>query len=406
MNLLKNYSIAREIYAHYGVDTDKALARMNEIPISIHCWQIDDLTGFEDFDAVLSGGIAATGNAPGKPRSKEEYFDQLDRALSCIPGRKKVSVHSIYLDDLGRKVPRNEIQPENYAIWVDYAKKHGFGLDFNSTCFSHPNASDNLTLSHPDQGIRNFWIEHAKACRKVGEYFGRELGEVCITNHWMPDGYKDLTVDKTGAQARLAESLDEVFAEPIDRCYNIDSLESKLFGLGVESFTVGSHEFYMNYVSSRQNAIICMDAGHFHPTESVAAKIPAFLTFGQELMLHVSRPVRWDSDHVVIVDEETLSIMQEIARADAFDKVHIGLDFFDGSIDRVSATIIGGRAAKKCLLMALLEPHEIIAQAEHCGDFARRLAAIESSKSLPFGLIWDMYCEQCGVPGEDWFEQF
>ena len=314
-------------------------------------------------------------------------------------------MHAVYLENFGKKVDRNEIQPENYAIWVDYARKKGLGLDFNSTCFSHPMAADNLTLSHPDRAVREFWIEHVKACRRVGEYFGRELGEVCVTNHWMPDGYKDLTVDKIGPRLRLAESLDEALKEPIDRRYNIDSLESKLFGLGLESYTVGSHEFYMNYVSSRKNAIVCMDAGHFHPTESVAAKIPSFLAFGQELMLHVSRPVRWDSDHAVIVDEETLAIMQEIARGDGFDKVHIGLDFFDASIDRVAATAIGARAAKKCLLMALLEPRKLMAEAERNGNFAKRLASIEAAKMLPFGLVWEMYCEKNNVPGESWFRQ-
>lgn len=405
MDCYENYKIAREIYASYGVDTDAALKKMDEIPISVHCWEIDDLTGFEDFDAKLTGGITATGNAPGKPRSKEEYFRQLDRAIDLVPGRKKIAVHAVYLENFGKKVDRNEIQPENYAIWVDYARKKGLGLDFNSTCFSHPMAADNLTLSHPDRAVREFWIEHVKACRRVGEYFGRELGEVCVTNHWMPDGYKDLTVDKIGPRLRLAESLDEALKEPIDRRYNIDSLESKLFGLGLESYTVGSHEFYMNYVSSRKNAIVCMDAGHFHPTESVAAKIPSFLAFGQELMLHVSRPVRWDSDHAVIVDEETLAIMQEIARGDGFDKVHIGLDFFDASIDRVAATAIGARAAKKCLLMALLEPRKLMAEAERNGNFAKRLASIEAAKMLPFGLVWEMYCEKNNVPGESWFRQ-
>ena len=403
MEYERNYEIARETYARYGVDTEAVLEKMERIPVSIHCWQIDDLTGFEDFSAVLSGGIAATGNAPGKPKSKEEYFRNFDRALSYIPGRKKASVHAVYLENFGRKIERNEIKPENYAIWVDYAKKRGIGLDFNSTCFSHPMASDNLTLSHPDRAVREFWIEHAKACRRVGEYFGREMGEVCVTNHWMPDGFKDLTADKVGPRMRMAQSLDEIFAEKIDARYNIDSLESKLFGLGLESYTVGSHEFYMNYVSSRRNSIICMDAGHFHPTESVAAKIPSFLAFGQELMLHVSRPVRWDSDHVVIVDEETVAIMTEIARADAFDRVHIGLDFFDASIDRVAATIIGGRAAKKSILIALLEPYGIIRRAEEKGELAKRLAAVELSKSLPFGYVWDEYCRRCGVPGDDWF---
>lgn len=404
MNVTKNYEVAKEVFAQYGVDTDAVLEKMDEIPVSVHCWEIDDLTGFEDFNAVLTGGLSATGKAEGKPKSKKEYFDNLEKALSLIPGKKKIAVHATYLEDFGKKIPRNEIRPENYAIWVDFARNRQVGLDFNSTCFSHPMAADNLTLSHPDPNVREFWIEHAIACRKVGEYFGREMGQVCVTNHWMPDGYKDMVADKVTPRLRMAESLDKVFAEKIDRKYNIDSLESKLFGLGLESYTVGSHEFYMNYVMSRKNAIICLDAGHFHPTESVAAKIPSFLAFDQELMLHISRGVRWDSDHVVILDDETLAIMQEIARADAFEKVHIGLDFFDASINRVAATAIGGRSAKKSLLMALLEPYEAVVKAEAEGDFTKRLALLERNKMLPYGLVWNMYCERCGVPNDSWLE--
>ena len=334
----ENYQMAKELYAQMGVDTDQVLKTLSEVPISVHCWQIDDLTGFENPNAVLSGGIAAIGNAPGKPESKEEFIEQLDQALDMIPGNTKLALHAVYLDTQGKKVARNEILPEHFAGWVDYAKKRGIGLDFNPTYFSHPMSDSGFTLASSDEGVRNFWIEHGKRCRKIGEYFGKELGQPCITNHWIGDGYKDHTIDKVAPRMRLKDSLDQIFAVPIDWKYNIDSVESKLFGLGSEAYVPGSHEFYTNYVMTQKNCILCMDAGHFHPTETVSAKISSYLVFGQELMLHVSRPVRWDSDHVVMLDDETKAIMQEIVRYQALDKVHIGLDFFDASINRVAAT--------------------------------------------------------------------
>ena len=398
----KFYETAREIYASWGVDTEAAMRRMDEIPVSINCWELDDLTGFEDFDARLTGGIAATGNAPGKPRSVEEYFTALNRMLSLVPGAKHLALHSVYPLTDGKKIPRNELKPEHFAGWVDYAKEKGIGLDFNPTYFSHPMLKDGWTLASPEKEVRDFWVEHGIACRKIGAYFGRELGETCVTNHWIPDGSKDTRIDTLGPRERLRESLDRIFAEPIDRKYNIDSVESKLFGLGCESYTVGSHEFYTNYVLSTGKAIICMDTGHFHPTESIAAKLSAYFAFGQEIMTHLSRPVRWDSDHVCTVTDEITAIMQEIKRADAFDRVHLGLDYFDASIDRISASVIGARSAKKAILMALLEPTELLLRAEAEGDNTRRLALLEEFKLLPAGIVFDEYCERHGVPGADW----
>ncbi len=394
----RNYDIARECFAEYGVDTDAVLRQMEKIPISVHCWQIDDLTGFEDFQAKLTGGIAATGNMGGKPKSQTEYFRQLDKALKLIPGKLKVAAHAVYLDCEEEKADRNQIEPKHFVRWTEFAKERQMGLDFNPTYFSHKNSEDGFTLSSGDPSIREFWIEHGKRCRRIGEYFGKETGTLCITNHWIPDGYKDITVDKLSPRQRLRESLDAIFKEKLDDAYCKDSLESKLFGLGSESYVTGSHEFYTNYCTETKNAMLCMDAGHFHPTESVAAKISSYIVFGQELMLHVSRPVRWDSDHVVIVDEETMAIMEEIVRCDALERVHIGLDFFDASIRRDKATAIGGRAAKTALLKALLQPADLLRQAEYTGDYTKRLALLEEIKLLPYGFVWEMFCEQNNCP--------
>ena len=317
------------------------------------------MTGFEDFDAVLSGGIQATGNAPGKPKSKEEYVDHLNKAFSMIPGASKLALHAIYPVSQD-KVERNSIKPEHFKFWVDYAKEKNIGLDFNPTYFSHPMAESGLTLTSPDKSVRDYWIEHGIASRKIGEYFGKELGQTCVTNHWIGDGSKDNRIDKVSPRKLLIDSLDKIFAEKIDKKYNLDSVESKLFGLGVESYTPGSHEFYTNYVMLKDNCIICMDAGHFHPTEVISDKLSSYLAFDKKVMLHVSRPVRWDSDHVVMFDDETKAIMQEIVRYDALDRVHIGTDYFDASINRIAATVIGARNAKKALLYALLQPNKAL----------------------------------------------
>ena len=403
-NIEKNYQIAKEIYAEAGIDADAALGTLRKTPISVHCWQIDDVTGFENFESVLTGGIAATGNAPGKPKTKAEFMSNLDRALNLIPGATKLSLHAIYLDNGGADVDRDAIEPSHFGFWVDYAKKRNIGLDFNPTYFSHPLSDSGLTLASGDANIRGFWIEHGKRCRAIGAYFGKELGRPCVTNHWIIDGYKDFTVDKLAPRERLIASLDEIFAEPVDRSCNIDAVESKLFGLGSESYVVGSHEFYTNYVANRKNCIICLDAGHFHPTEAVSAKISSYLAFGQEVMLHVSRPVRWDSDHVVALDDETRAIMQEIVNCGGLGRVYIGLDFFDASINRIAALAIGARNARKALLAALLSPVEALRDAEAAGDLTRRLALLEEAKTLPLGFAWDYFCESEGKPGSNWFE--
>ena len=400
-HILRNYEIAKEIYGEYGVDCDEAIRIARETPLSVHCWQIDDLTGFENFDAVLSGGIAATGNAAGKPKSKKEYFQNLDEALRYIPGELKLALHAVYLD-CDTQVARNALEPCHFAKWVDYAKEKKIGLDFNPTYFSHEKAAEGFTLSSADESIRGYWIEHGKRCREIGAYFGKELGKRCVTNHWIPDGYKDTTADKLSPRLRLKDSLDQMFQKKLDNAYHVDSVEGKLFGLGSESYVVGSHDFYSNYVQERNNCILCMDAGHYHPTESIGQKISAYLAFDRELMLHISRPVRWDSDHVVTFDEATKEIMGEVVRCNGLKKVNIGLDFFDASINRIAATVIGARNCRKALLYALTEPNERIIAAEAEGNLTKRLALQEDAKTLPFGFVWDMLCEQENVAASDW----
>ncbi|MCA9913661.1 MAG: L-rhamnose isomerase, partial [Anaerolineae bacterium] len=346
------YDIAKERYAALGVDVEAALKKLTTIPISLHCWQGDDVVGFEDPDRGLSGGIMATGNYPGKARTVAELRSDLDKAYSLIPGTHRLNLHAIYLD-ADHKVERNEILPEHFASWVDWAKANQHGIDFNPTCFSHPLADDGFTLAHPDKAVRDFWIEHCIASREIGDYFGRELGTPAVTNVWIPDGYKDIPVDRFAPRQRLQESLDSVFAKSLE--HNLDAVESKLFGLGSESYVVGSHEFYLGYATARQT-LLCLDAGHFHPTEVISDKISSVMLYVPELLLHVSRPVRWDSDHVVTLTDELQAIMQQLVRNNFLDRTHIGLDFFDASINRVAAWTIGTRNAIRALLMALLEP--------------------------------------------------
>ena len=403
-NIERNYQIAKEIYADHGVDTDSVIRQLNEIPASMHCWQIDDLSGFENPDRGLSGGIQATGNDPSKAHGKSEFMENLTKALSLVPGKNKVAIHAIYLDNFGKLVDRDAITPKHFEFWVDYAKEHHIGLDFNPTYFSHDKADSNFTLSSYDKTIRDFWIEHGKRCRKISEYFGRELNQVCMDNHWIPDGYKDYTIDKLRHRELLMESMDEILKEQIDRNYTIDSFESKLFGLGLESYTVGSHEFYSNYAAIKNNCIVCMDMGHFHPTEVVSAKLSSYLVFGRQVQLHVSRPVRWDSDHVVTLDDELKEVMLEIKRQNAFEKVHISTDYFDGSINRIVAQALGARNVKRAMLYALLEPTGQLKEYEEKDDLVRRLAYSEEQKNLPFGLVWDYFCEMNQVPGSDWME--
>jgi L-rhamnose isomerase len=391
------YALAKERYAMLGVDADQALDTLAQIPISLHCWQGDDVGGFENPDAELGGGIAATGNYPGKARNADELRSDLDKAYSLIPGTHRLNLHAIYAETGDQKVERNELRPEHFSRWIDWAKANNHGIDFNPTCFSHPKANDGFTLSSYDEGIRNFWIEHCIACRKIGEHIGHELGTPCVTNIWIPDGYKDIPVDRKAPRMLLKDSLDKILAEKIDPKYNLDAVESKLFGIGSESYVVGSHEFYLGYAIAN-NILLCLDSGHFHPTEVISDKLSSVLMFVDELLLHVSRGVRWDSDHVVILSDELQAISQEIVRGDFLYRVHIGLDFFDASINRVAAWVIGTRNALRALLMALLEPNDQLRELEVSGDYTKRLALLEELKGLPFGAVWDYFCLQQGVP--------
>jgi len=395
------YEPARQRYAELGVDTDQAIERLSKIPISLHCWQGDDVGGFENPDTGLDGGIAVTGSYPGKARTPDQLRADLDKTLSLIPGKHRLNLHAIYLDT-DRKIERNALEPEHFTSWVQWAKANGMGMDFNGTYFSHPKADSGFTLSSADEGVRQFWIEHGICCRKIGAYMGKELGTPCVTNVWIPDGFKDIPIDRLGPRQRLADSLDQIFAEKLDPKVHLDAVESKLFGIGAESYTVGSHEFYLGYATSRQT-LLCLDAGHYHPTEVISEKISSVLMFVPELLLHVSRPVRWDSDHVVILDDELRAITQQLVRNDFLSRTHIGLDFFDASINRIAAWVIGTRCMIKALLIALLEPTEKLRQAEAEGDFTSRLALLEEAKTLPYGAIWDYYCTKFDVPaGENW----
>jgi L-rhamnose isomerase len=400
------YEIAKECYAEIGVNSDEAMEKLRKIAISLHCWQGDDVGGFETAGAELSGGgIQATGNYPGKARTIGELRNDIEKALSLIPGRHRLNLHACYLDNGGKFVDRNEITIEHFQSWIDWAKANKLGMYFNPTYFSHEKAADGFTLSHADKAIRDFWIEHGIACRKIGAEMGKQLGSATVTNVWIPDGYKDIPVDRLTPRERLANSLDKIFAEKIDPAIHLDAVESKLFGIGAESYTVGSHEFYLGYAVSRQK-LLCLDAGHFHPTEVISDKISSVLMFVPELLLHVSRPVRWDSDHVVILNDELCAIAQELIRSDKIDKVHIGLDFFDASINRVAAWVIGTRCMIKALLIALLEPIKSLREMEAGGDFTARLATLEEIKTMPFGAVWDYYCMKNNVPAElDWLKE-
>ncbi len=394
--IVQAYALATERYAALGVDTSLALRRLAGITISLHCWQGDDVGGFEDPDRGLSGGIMATGNYPGKARTADQLRQDYDQTFRLIPGRHRVNLHAIYLE-ADRPVPRNEIRPAHFARWADWARANQHGVDFNPTCFSHPLADDGFTLSHPDEGIRRFWIEHCIACREIGAYFGQTLGSPTVTNIWIPDGYKDTPVDRVGPRRRLRDALDQVLASSLDPAHNRDAVESKLFGLGSESYVVGSHEFYLGYAIQKQ-ILLCLDAGHFHPTESIADKISSVLLFVPEVLLHVSRGVRWDSDHVVTLNDDLQAIMQQVVRGGFLDRVHIGLDFFDASINRLAAWTIGARNALRGLLLALLEPGEHLRDLERSGDYTGRLALLEELKGLPFGAVWDYYCHTQDVP--------
>ncbi|WP_042462325.1 L-rhamnose isomerase [Neobacillus dielmonensis] len=405
MSVKENYELAKQAYAKWGINVDEVLETLKKVPISIHCWQGDDIGGFEVNQHELSGGIDVTGNYPGKATTPEQLRADLEKALSLIPGKHRVNLHAIYAETNGEVVERDQLEPKHFENWVNWAKENGLGLDFNPTLFSHPKSADGLTLSHPDEEIREFWINHCIVSRKIGEYFGRELGTPALTNIWIPDGYKDVPSDRLTPRKRLKDSLDKIFSVDVDEKYNLDAVESKVFGIGSESYVVGSHEFYLNY-AMKNNKLCLLDTGHYHPTETVSNKISSMLLFSEKLALHVSRPVRWDSDHVVILDDELKEIALEIVRNDALDRVLIGLDFFDASINRVAAWTIGTRNMIKALLNAMLVPNEQLKQLQEEGNFTERLALMEEFKTYPFGAVWDYYCEQMGVPvKESWLEE-
>jgi len=396
------YQNASERYAAYGVDTGKVLERLAAIPVSLHCWQGDDVGGFEGIAALDGGGIQATGNYPGKARTADELRSDAEKALSLIPGRHRFNLHAMYAETGGKAVDRDALLPAHFSGWIDWAKAQGLGMDFNPTCFGHPKADSGFTLSHQDDGIRQFWVDHCIACRQIAEAMGRALGTPAVTNVWIPDGFKDVPVDRKAPRERLKASLDAIFAEPTDPACNLDAIECKLFGIGSESYVVGSHEFYLGYAIQNQK-LLCLDAGHFHPTEVISDKIASVLLYVPEILLHVSRGVRWDSDHVVILSDELRAIAEEIVRHDFLNRVHIGLDFFDASINRIAAWVTGTRAMIKALLIALLEPVALLRGLEAEGDYTARLALLEELKTLPFAAVWDRYCLQQGVPvGAAW----
>ena len=400
---MERFESAKERYARFGVDVEAALKAAASKPISIHCWQGDDVTGFDQRDGGASGGIQTTGNYPGRARTFEELKADFNKAASLIPGKKRINLHACYaVFGPGEWVDRDRIEYRHFAPWVEFARENGYGIDFNPTCFSHPMVKDGLTLSSPDESVRRFWIDHCKATRRIANEIGAQLNDKVLNNVWIPDGLKDVPADRLGPRQRLKAALDEIFAEPLPNV--IDCVESKVFGIGLESYTVGSNEFYMSYAASHPGVYNLLDNGHYHPTEVVSDKIPALLCFFDKIPLHVTRSVRWDSDHVVILEDELKEIMKEIVRNDALDKVLIGLDFFDASINRVAAWVVGTRNAQKALLWALLQPHDRLKALQDRSEFTEKLVLMEECKTLPFGDIWEEYCRREGVPAtESWY---
>ena len=402
----KAYQLAKEEYAALGINTDEVLKKMNDVAISLHCWQTDDVGGFETPDATLSGGgIQATGNYPGKATSIAEMRTDLEKVLSLLPGKQRLNLHAIYGDFGGELVDRDQIEVKHFQSWIDWCKAQGIGMDFNATCFSHPKAEDGFTLASKNEENRKFWVEHVKRCRAIAAEAGKQLGTPCVHNTWIPDGTKDTPIDRNGYRTILKKSLDEAMAVDYPKAYMKDAVESKLFGIGAESMTVGSHDFYLGY-AIKNNKLICLDNGHFHPTEQVGDKISAVLQFVDEILLHVTRPVRWDSDHVVTLNDDVQLIAAEIVRNNFLNRVNIGLDFFDASINRIGAYVVGTRAAQKAFLLAMLEPTATLLKYEENGQNFERLALLEEMKSKPFGAVWDYYCLQEGVPaGEDYIAE-
>lgn len=401
------YELARDRYTALGVDVEAALARLSAVRVSLHCWQGDDVGGFEPSgDGSPGGGLAVTGNYPGKARTPDELRADLGKALSLLPGTHRVNLHASYAETNGAKVDRDALEPAHFANWIDWAKGRELGLDFNPTYFAHPLAADGWTLAHADDEVRQFWVRHGQACRRIGAAMGSALGSACVTNVWIPDGFKDSPIDRFAPRRRLRDSLDAIFAEPLDAGDVVDAVEPKLFGIGSESYVAGSHEFYLGYCAGRRGVAMTLDAGHYHPTESIADKLSAVLLSVDQVLLHVSRGVRWDSDHVVTLDDPTLAIAHELVRNDLLSRVHLGLDYFDASINRVAAWVVGGRNLLKALLIAMLEPNATLREAEQAGDYTTRLAVTEECKSLPFGAVWDEHCARAGVPvGTEWLAE-
>lgn len=385
------YAIAQERYGELGVDTSQALETLAKIPLSLHCWQGDDVAGFENAGNELGAGLAVTGNYPGKARNADELRRDLDEAYNLLPGTHRLNLHAIYAETGGKKVERTELRPEHFSRWLDWAKANRHGLDYNPTLFAHPKAADGFTLASRDEGIRRFWIEHCIGSRKIGEYFGRELGTPCITNIWIPDGIKDTPADRKTPRLLLKQSLDSILADRLDPRWNLDAIEGKLFGIGSESYVVGSHEFYLGYAITHQ-LLLTMDTGHYHPTELVSDKLSAVLTFVDQVLLHISRGVRWDSDHIVIFSDELQAIAQEIVRGEYLSRVHIGLDYFDASVNRIAAWVIGARSVQRALLGALLEPTTELQRLEGATDYTARMVLLERIKLMPLGAVWDYFC--------------
>ena len=402
---MKNYESAKVEYAKYGVDTEKAIELLSKVPVSLHCWQGDDVTGF-DTKAALSGGIQTTGNYPGKATTPAELMQDMEKAFELIPGAKKLNLHACYaIIPEGDNAGRDSIEPKHFAPWVEFAKKHGMGIDFNPTFFSHPMVKDNLTLSSPDEEARAYWVRHGQACIRIAEHFATETGVPSVVNIWIPDGYKEIPADRIGPRARFKKSLDEILSIPYDKTKVYITLESKVFGIGLESYTVGSAEFCLSY-STQKGITPLMDNGHYHPTEVVSDKISSLLLFNEKIALHVTRCVRWDSDHVVIFDDETKEIAKEIVRNDALDRVFIALDYFDASINRIAAWVVGARNMQKALLNALLLPHGKLKEYQDNADFTSMLALSEEFKTFPFGDVWEEYCRRCNTPeGAEWLKE-
>lgn len=400
------YESAKEIYASYGIDTDAVIQKLKDIPLSVHCWQGDDVIGF-DHDGPLTGGIQTTGNYPGKATTPAQLMEDIDKAMSLCPGKKKLNLHACYaIFEEGEFVDRDKIEPKHFQKWVDFAKERNMGIDFNPTFFSHPMTKDGLTLSSPDEEVRRFWINHGKACIRISEYFAKETGVPCVMNIWIGDGFKDVPADRMGPRMRYKEAIEEILSEPYDRKLVKPCVESKVFGIGVEAFTAGSAEFTLTFAATHEGCLPLMDNGHYHPTEVVSDKIPALLCYFPEIALHITRGIRWDSDHVLVFDDETKEMAKEIVRCDALDRVYMALDYFDASINRISAWVVGVRSWQKALLAAMCMPHDMLRKLQDEGKFTKLMMLQEEMKMLPLGDIWAEYCKVCDVAaGEEWFEE-